>query len=362
MPSYTDIIKKLSSDVPFVGPETQERKLGKKFKSRLGANESVFGPSEIVINAMKSCIEKDIWKYGDPENFELKVALSKKLKVNIENIILGEGIDALLGYLVRLLVKKNTKVITSLGAYPTFNYHVKASGGRLIFVPYQNDHENLEALLEAVKKHHSKLVYLANPDNPMGTVHEGSKIDNFISNLPEDCLLCLDEAYSDFAPKKFIPNIDVNNEKVIRFRTFSKAYGLAGARIGYAFGEKTLIKNFDKIRNHFGVSRVAQFGALAALKDQKYLNNIIKNVELAKKYIYKISEINDLSYIKSYTNFVAIDCCKNNEYAKKVMQNLISLGVFIRMPSVAPLNRCIRLTVGRDLDLEHFALSLKRAL
>ena len=109
MPSYTNIIKKLSSDVPFVGPETQERMLGKKFKSRLGANESVFGPSESVINAMKSCIEKDIWKYGDPENFELKLALSRKLKVNIENIILGEGIDALLGYLIRLLVKKKYK-------------------------------------------------------------------------------------------------------------------------------------------------------------------------------------------------------------------------------------------------------------
>ena len=362
MPSYTNIIKKLSSDVPFVGPETQERKLGKKFKSRLGANESVFGPSECVINAMKSCIEMDIWKYGDPENFELKLALSKKLKVNIENIILGEGIDALLGYLVRLLVKKNTKVITSLGAYPTFNYHVKASGGRLIFVPYHNDHENLEALLEAVKKHDSKLVYLANPDNPMGTVHEGSKINNFISNLPEDCLLCLDEAYSDFAPKKFIPDTDVNNEKVIRFRTFSKAYGLAGARIGYAFGEENLIRNFDKIRNHFGVNRVAQCGALASLNDKKYLNNILKNVELAKSKIYKISEINNLTYIKSFTNFVAIDCGKNSEYAKKVMENLINLGIFIRMPSVAPLNRCIRLTVGNDLDLDYFASSLKLAL
>ena len=91
MPYYTNIIKKLSADVPFVGPETQERNLGKKFKSRLGANESVFGPSEIVINAMKTCIAKDIWKYGDPENFDLKVALSKKLKISIKNIIIGEG-------------------------------------------------------------------------------------------------------------------------------------------------------------------------------------------------------------------------------------------------------------------------------
>ena len=362
MPSYTNIIKKLSADVPFVGPETQERNLGKKFKARLGANESVFGPSDSVINAMKTCIAKDIWKYGDPENFDLKVALSKKLKVSIKNIIIGEGIDALLGYLVRLLVKTNTKVITSLGAYPTFNYHVNASGGQLILVPYCNDHENLDALLEAVKKNNAKLVYLANPDNPMGTAIEGTKIYDFINNLPEDCLLCLDEAYSDFAPIKYIPDIDINNEKVIRFRTFSKAYGLAGARIGYAFGEENLIRNFDKIRNHFGVNRVAQCGALASLNDKQYLNSILKNVELAKSKIYKIAELNDLTYIKSFTNFVAIDCGKNSEYAKKVMEKLINLGVFIRMPSVAPLNRCIRVTVGNDLDLDYFASSIKLAL
>tara|TARA_A100001011_G_scaffold236046_2_gene244022 strand:+ start:53 stop:1141 length:1089 start_codon:yes stop_codon:yes gene_type:complete len=362
MVSFTDIINKLSADVPFVGPETQERKLGNNFIARLGANESVFGPSKNVIAAMRECVENDIWKYGDPENFYLRVALSNKLKINKENIIIGEGIDALLGYLVRLLVSKKTKVITSYGAYPTFNYHVKASGGQLVFVPYKKDHENLDALIDAAFKHNAKLVYLANPDNPMGTVHEGLKINNFISNLPDDCILCLDEAYSDFAPRKYIPNIDKDNEKVIRFRTFSKAYGLAGSRIGYAFGEKNLIKNFDKIRNHFGVNIVAQYGALAALKDQKYLNDIIKKVDFSKRNIYKICEENNLSSIKSYTNFVAIDCGKTGEYAKEVMNKLINLGIFIRMPSVAPLSRCIRLTVGNDLDLKHFASSLKLAL
>ena len=163
---YTKIVEELPSSVPFVGPEAQERNLKQIFKARIGANESVFGPSLKATLAMQNEIIKT-WKYGDPENFDLKVALSKKLKVSIKNIIIGEGIDALLGYLVRLLVKTNTKVITSLGAYPTFNYHVNAYGGKLILVPYSNDHENLDALLEAVKKNNAKLVNLANPDNPM---------------------------------------------------------------------------------------------------------------------------------------------------------------------------------------------------
>ena len=362
MVSFTNIIRKLSSEVPFVGPETKERQLSKKFIARLGANESVFGPSDKVIKAMKNCVENDIWKYGDPENFDLKCALSKKLNVGFENILIGEGIDALLGYLVRLLVNKKTKVITSLGAYPTFNYHVRASGGQLIFVPYRTDHENLEGLLEATIKNKAKLIYLANPDNPMGTVHDGEKIKDFVNNLPDYCLLCLDEAYSDFVSNKYIPSIEIDNEKVIRFRTFSKAYGLAGARIGYAFGEKNIIKNFDKIRNHFGVNRVAQLGALTAINDQKYLKKVLKKVEFSKRIIYQIAHENNLSYIKSHTNFVAIDCGKTEVYATSVMNKLINLGIFIRMPSVAPLNRCIRLTVGNDLDISHFADSIKKAL
>ncbi len=355
MVKYTDLINSLSAEVPFVGPETQERSLGFEFKTRLGANESVFGPSEKAIRAMQKVATKDVWKYGDPENLELRDAIANKINASRHNVVIGEGIDALLGYLVRLTVESGVKVITSLGAYPTFNYHVKGFGGELIFVPYQNDREDLESLVDAATKHGAKLIYFANPDNPMGTINSAEKIEKIIKRIPEDCILCLDEAYVDFLSDQFIPKIDIENPQVLRFRTFSKAYGLAGARIGFAFGARELIKNFDKIRNHFGVNKIAQTGALVALRDEIHLREVKERVKLAKGQIEKIAIDNDLSTIKSFTNFIAVDCGKGGQYATKIMQNLIKRRVFVRMPSVEPLNRCIRVTVGEVKDLAYFA-------
>ena len=355
MVKYTDLINSLSAEVPFVGPETQERSLGFEFKTRLGANESVFGPSEKAIKAMQKAAATDVWKYGDPENLELRDAIANKMSASRHNIVIGEGIDALLGYLVRLTVESGVKVITSLGAYPTFNYHVKGFGGELIFVPYQNDREDLESLVDSATKHGAKLIYFANPDNPMGTINSAEEIEKIIKRIPEDCILCLDEAYVDFLSDQFIPKIDIENPQVLRFRTFSKAYGLAGSRIGFAFGARELIKNFDKIRNHFGVNKIAQTGALVALRDEIHLREVKERVKLAKGQIEKIAIDNDLSTIKSFTNFVAVDCGKGGQYATKILQNLIKRGVFVRMPSVEPLNRCIRVTVGEVKDLAYFA-------
>ena len=341
MKLYTDLINSLSAEVPFVGPEAQERSLGMVFKARLGANESIFGPSEKSITAMQKATAFDVWKYGDPENYELREAIAKRMNVNRLNIVIGEGIDALLGYLVRLIVEPGVKVITSLGAYPTFNYHVKGYGGELIFIPYQKDHEDLEALVDAAAKHRAKLIYFANPDNPMGTANSAKRIEEIIKRIPE---------------------INVENPQVLRFRTFSKAYGLAGARIGFAIGASDVIKNFDKIRNHFGVNRIAQTGALAALNDEEHLNIVKYRVNEAKGQIEKIATENNLSTVESFTNFVAVDCGREGQYATMILQNLIKRDVFVRMPSVAPLNRCIRITVGEVTDMTYLADQLPKVL
>ena len=144
---FTDIVNKLPASVPFVGPEAQERSINQLFKARIGANESVFGPSEKAISAMKKQLS-EVWMYGDPENFDLKHALAKKHKVNFENIVIGEGIDGLLGYLVRLIIEKGDNVVTTDGAYPTFNYHVNGYAGLLKKIPFKNDFEDIDGLLK----------------------------------------------------------------------------------------------------------------------------------------------------------------------------------------------------------------------
>ena len=175
-------------------------------------------------------------------------------------------------------------------------------------------------------------------------------------------MFTLDEAYSEFAPASSIPNIEISDTRVIRMRTFSKAYGMAGARVGYAMAEENLIKSFEKIRNHFGMNRVAQKAALEALSDNQWLFEMIKTVENGRQRIYEIATNNNLKFIPSSTNFVAIDCGKDGNFAKKVLQELISLGIFVRMPFVAPQDRCIRVSVGEDADLGKFEKALPKAL
>ena len=358
---FSSIVKDLPSTVPFVGPETQERGKGRPFRARIGANESVFGPSPKAVAAMCRAAEES-WQYCDPENFELKAAIAAHLGVSADNIVVGEGIDGLFGYTARLFVEPGVTVATSDGAYPTFNYQVAGAGGSLVTVPYRNDREDPEALLDLAAREKARLVFIANPDNPMGSWWEAAAIQQMIDGLPEDCILCLDEAYSEFAPPGTLPDIDVSNPRVIRYRTFSKAYGLAGCRVGYAVGEPGLIKSFDKIRNHFGVNKIAQEGALAALDDREHVADVIEKVFAARNRIAAIAQANGLAALPSATNFVAIDCGRDGAYAKRVLDALIERDIFVRMPGVEPLNRCIRITVGTEADLDLFEELFPEAL
>ena len=361
MPRYTDLVKTLPATVPFVGPETHERACGRRFLARLGANENVFGPSPMAIQAMAQAAAQ-CWQYGDPENFDLRHALADRLHIDPEALVVGEGIDGLLGYLARLLVAPGVKVVTSAGAYPTFNYHVTGFGGEIITVPFNQDHEDPEALIVKARETGAGMIYIANPDNPMGTVHSAEVIQKMIEQVPENCLLVLDEAYLEFAPKGSAPPINTDDPRVIRMRTFSKAYGMAGARIGYAIGAPELIRNFDKIRNHFGVSRIAQAGALAALKDQHYLRETVKLVVAGRARIAQIAADQGLTVVPSATNFVAVDCARDGAFSKRVLTHLVDAGVFVRMPFADPQNRCIRLSVGAKSDLDLFELYFPLAL
>ncbi|MGB7243587.1 MAG: pyridoxal phosphate-dependent aminotransferase [Sulfitobacter sp.] len=358
-PRLTPLAQSLPSTVPFVGPESQERAQGSVFKARLGANENVFGPSPHAVAAMA---ETPQWMYGDPENYDLKMALASHHAVRPENIIVGEGIDGLLGYLARLFIAPGDAVVTSDGAYPTFNYHVAGYGGIIHKIPYRDDFEDLEALFAKAASVDAKLIYLANPDNPMGTTHKGSDITAALDHLPQGALLVLDEAYIECAPEGTALKIDPDDPRVIRMRTFSKIYGLAGARVGYAIATPELITAFGKVRNHFGMNRAAQAGALSALRDQSWLQAVQAKIAHARTRIASIATANGLEPIASATNFVAMDCGGDGDFAKDVLDGLIARGIFVRMPFAAPQNRCIRVSCGTDPDLDLFALALPGAL
>lgn len=347
----TDHAASLPSTVPFTGPEALERQRGQAFRVRLGANESVFGPSPKVVAAMQAAAE-GVWMYADPESHDLKRALATRHGVTPGHIAIGGGIDGLLGLLCRLTLEPGTPVVTSLGAYPTFNFHVAGFGGALTRVPYRGHHEDPQALLDATRETGARLVYLSNPDNPMGSHHPASVVEDMVANLPDHALLVLDEAYSDLAPAGTLPDIAPDHPQVIRLRTFSKGYGMAGARVGYAITHPDLALAFDKVRDHFGMGRIAQIGALAALDDQDWLDHVRNSIESARARVGRIAAANGLMALPSATNFVTVDCGRDGDYARAVLRETVARGVFIRMPGVAPLDRCIRISLGDDAALD----------
>jgi histidinol-phosphate aminotransferase len=357
----TPLVASLPATVPFVGPEKQERDRARVFAARIGANESVFGPSLMTIEAMQRAAP-DMWMYCDPNNHDLRQALAAHHGVPPESIVIGEGIDGLLGYTVRLFIEPGQKVVTSAGAYPTFNYHVTGFGGELVAVPYTDDAENPEALADAARRSGARLAYISNPDNPMGTWHGSDQISRLIEALPEGCLLCLDEAYIEFAPDGTAPAWDASDPRVIRFRTFSKAYGMAGLRIGYAITAPETAAAFDRVRNHFGVSRMAQVAALAALGDDAHLASVQAGVAAARIRIGEIAASNGLTCLPSATNFVAVDCGGDGAFARRVLAGLLARDIFVRMPGVAPQDRCIRISAGRGRELDLLAAALPEAL
>jgi histidinol-phosphate aminotransferase len=226
----------------------------------------------------------------------------------------------------------------------------------------RKDREDLAALLDSARRERAKLIYVSNPNSPMGTWWPADEIARMIAELPDETMLVLDEAYVDTAPVGTAPALDVTAENVIRYRTFSKAYGIAGARIGYAVACSEVVTTFDKVRNHYGINRVGQIGALEAIRDQAYLTTAVGAIARARRRLEEIATGNGLTAISSGASFVAMDCSRDGAFAKAVLDELLARDVFVRKPVAAGIDRCIRVSCSVDDDLDVFAAELPHAL
>ena len=361
-PKIDPHIALLPATIPFVAPERTERETGKPFVARLGANEGNFGCSPLAIEAMAKAARDSVYNYCDPECFELRESLSDKLGVQPENVVVGPGIDGILGMIVRIFSSPGDAILTSRGAYPTLNYHVAGYDRSLHAIPYSNDREDLVALSEAANTLNPAIVYVSNPDNPMGTFWSDVDIVKFANSLPDTSLLLLDEAYGETAPEGVLPAIDLDRQNVLRLRTFSKAYGMAGLRCGYALGHKDLVAPFEKVRDHFGVNAIAQKAAIAALDDQEWLTGNIAKISNARDRIVEIAKHHQLQPIVSAANFVTIDCGSDGSHALDVLNGLMERGIFVRKPMAPVLDRCIRISAGRPEELDAFESALTATL
>jgi histidinol-phosphate aminotransferase len=353
-------IEAIPATTPFVGPEQLMRETGLNELVRLGANESPFGPSPRAVAAMRAELERLGW-YGDPESLDLRDALASKHACDPRQIVVGSGIDDVMGLAVRAFVPPGGLVLTTRGTYPTLNYHAIGYGARLAYADYRPDGTpDLAALLEIAQREHPSLVYLANPDNPSGRFIGRDELAGFYDALPPDALLLLDEAYADFvAPADLLPShFEV---RLIRMRTFSKAYGMAGARIGYALTAGENVQTFQKIRLHYGINRNAQVGALASLQDDAFREHVVAETARARADYYALAAELGCGFIESCTNFVCIDMV-TAQRATAVVNDLLRHGIWIRKPGAPPLDRYVRVSAGTEPMRRAFAGALRRVL
>ena len=327
---------------------------------RLGANESAFGPSPRAIAAMREEASRNSW-YGDPESYELRCALAGRLGCEPENITVGSGIDDLHSLVVRTFCEPGSVALETEGTYATFAYHVAAYGVRLRTVPYRDDGKvDIEALIDVNRKERPKLVYLANPDNPSGTFIEPEAVAALRDSLADDQVLVLDEAYADFVPPEKLP-APLLDPAVVRMRTFSKAYGLAGARIGYAICDAALISVFQNIRQHFGVNRNGQIAALASLEDDAFIEHVVAEVARGRNDYYALAAKHGLRAVPSLTNFVCIEIGTRAQ-AEQFLEDMLRRGVFLRKPLAPPLDGYVRVTVGTPEERAQFAKIFSEAI
>lgn len=356
---YTPILEQLPPLVPFVGPEALERERGEPFRARLGANESAFGISPAARRAGMAALERMSW-YADPENHELRAALAAEHGVAPDNIAVAAGIDDLLGLAVRAFAAERAAVMTA-GSYPTFAFHVAGYGARLIEVPYREDHVDLERLPDAAAAGGAPLLYAANPDNPAGTWRAAADVERVIERLPPGMILLLDEAYAEFAPPEAIPAAGVLAPNVLRLRTFSKAHGMAGGRVGYAICAAEVWQAFEKIRHHYGMNRIAQEAALASLGDHGFIAGVAAAVRTGRDEYARIAARHGLTVLPSGANFVNFDA-GSTARAEALLRALIRRGVFVRKAKAPPLDRTVRVTVGRPDERAVLAEVLGAAL
>jgi histidinol-phosphate aminotransferase len=353
-------IEAIPATTPFIGPEQLMRETHQRDLVRLGANESAFGPSPKAVAAMCAELERLCW-YGDPESLDLRDALASKHRCSPNQIVVGAGIDDLMGLAVRAFVAPGGLALTTHGTYPTFNYHVTGYGGVLAAAPYREDGlPDLDALLRLARDRKPSIVYLANPDNPSGRFVECGDLLRFYQDLPRDTLLFLDEAYADYVSQDELLPLDFE-DRIVRVRTFSKAYGMAGARIGYALTTERNVRTFQKIRLHYGVNRNAQIGALASLQDESFVDFVIGETARGRDDYYALARELGCETIPSRTNFVCIDM-GDARRAARVMDDLLNMGVWIRKPGVPPLDRFIRVSVGTEPMRRAFAGALRSVL
>ena len=339
--------------------EETKRQMGLKEVIKLASNENPLGPSPMAQEAIKKALS-GINRYPDSNGFYLKRKLSRLLNVDASCIALGNGSDEIIDIIIKTFVEDDENIVTSDATFLEYGIISRVNNRKVSTVPLKYFKYDLEAIRNKIDKK-TKLVFIANPNNPTGTYVTKYELEDFMMGLPEGVILVLDEAYDAFVDVDDFPR-SINytaNRNVIVMRTFSKAYGLAGLRIGYAVGKPEFISYMERVRQPFNVNMLAQAGAIAALDDKKFLAKTRKVTLEGKKFLYEALAELGLPYVSSVANFILVDVAKDGMI---VFKDMLKFGVIVRDMKQYGLKNFIRVTIGTKKENERFVRVLKKVL
>jgi len=339
--------------------EETRRQLGLREVIKLASNENPFGPSPKALNAIKSAL-KGLNRYPDSNGFYLKRRLAKFFNLEPTNFVLGNGSDELIDIIIKTFVDADENIVTADVTFLEYEIIASVMGCRVKKAPLKYFKYDLDAIRKLIDPK-TKVVFISNPNNPTGTYVTRYELEPFVKELPDDVILVIDEAYDTFidvddfqVTMKYI-----KNKPVIILKTYSKAYGLAGLRIGYAITSPELAAFMEKARQPFNTNMLAQAAALAALDDKKFLQKTRKLILEGKAFIYDSLNKLGVSYVPSVANFILVDVGRDGV---DVFNRMLNRGVIVRDMKQYGLKNFIRVTVGTKKENERFIKVLKKVL
>lgn len=325
-------------------------------------NENTLGYSpkskEAVIKAYES-----INYYPDPTSRDLKKVLAEKYGKKEEEIFLGNGSESVLMQTIRAVCSGDDEFLTSEGGFVIIYNWAKINNVRCVAMPMTSDYEfDLDAIKSRINRN-TKVIYLANVNNPTGTMITRESIEEFMTHVPDHVLVILDEAYYEYSEAlhpDFPNSLELNYPNILTLRTFSKAYGIAGVRLGFGIGNERIIDALNKVKLTFEPTALAQAAGIGALQDTEFLKQTVKNNTEQMAYFYKEFDRLGIRYVPSYANFI-MTIWKDKEEVMRIFNALMKLGVLVR-PLYDPISHCIRISIGNPEENKHCIQALEQVL
>lgn len=353
-------IQVLKEYIPGKPIEEVKREYGLDEIIKMASNENPFGPSPKAVEAMIKAIN-NVNLYPEGSSLMLRQKIAGNFGINEDMVILANGADNVLGLIAQATVNEGDEVVMGDPTFAAYETRTRIMGGLPVKVPLKNFTYDLPAVAKKITSK-TKLVFVCNPNNPTGTIVNREEVEDFMNAVPHECIVVFDEAYGEFVSPNIYPQTIKyiqDQRNVMMVRTFSKLFGLAGLRVGYAVGPKHLMSMLRKVVEPFPVNRLAQSGALAAIDDHEFSDKVLAENEKGKKYLYQQFSKMKMAYCPSYTNFIFVDLGMDGQL---VFTKLLEQGIIIRPGGLWHYPQFARITIGTWDQNEKLIQALKKII